>query len=107
MKYEKGKQYRVIKDGAHLSGMRPVAPYTHQGWRMNLSLGQVITCDGTSMTFGDGVPALKWSDENGNYLASDCLFSPVKGDIIWGGQVPADGFLEAVGGGRADETTPD
>jgi hypothetical protein len=100
MKYEQGKKYRVIKEGARLSGMRPVAPYVQQGWGLTLPVGMVITCEGMSMTRGDGVLALKWSDAQGQYLASDCLFSPVKGDIIWGGQLPADGFLEEVAEGR-------
>lgn len=94
VQYEQGKKYRVIKEGARLSGMRPVAPYCQEGWGMELAVGAVLTCDGTSMTFGDGVPALKWKDADGNWLANDCLFRPIKGDAMWGGQLPADGYLE-------------
>lgn len=47
------------------------------------------------MTFGDGVPALKWKDADGEWLANDCLFQPVQGGM-WSGQVPEDGYLEAV-----------
>jgi hypothetical protein len=93
MKYEKGKKYRVVRAGARLSGYRPTAPYCQEGWSRSLEVGEVITCAGDSMTFGDGVPAIKWLDANGKWIANDCLFHPVKGGM-WGGQVPADGFLE-------------
>ena len=95
MTYAKGKKYRVIKDGCRLTGMKPIAPYTQQGWAKRLAVGDVITCGGSSMTCGDGVPAMKWLDENGKWLASDCLFEPVDGGM-WGGQVPKDGYLEEV-----------
>jgi hypothetical protein len=47
------------------------------------------------MTMGDGVPALKWGDAEGKWLANDCLFMPIQGGM-WGGQIPADGYLEVV-----------
>lgn len=93
--YERGQRYRVVKAGASLSGMKPIAPNCQQGWSMPLNVGDVITCTGKGMTFGDGVPALKWADENGQRLANDCLFRPAQGGM-WGGQVPAEGYLEPV-----------
>jgi hypothetical protein len=93
--YKKGQRYRVIREGARLRGMQPVGPHTQQGWRRELEVGDVITCLGTSMTFGDGVPAVKWGDEDGAWLANDCIFSPASGGL-WGGQPPADGYLEEV-----------
>jgi hypothetical protein len=95
VKYERGRKYRVIKAGAKLSGTKPVAPYCSQGFGKRLEVGEVITCAGSAMTFGDGVPALKWNDENDKWIANDCLFSPVKGGM-WGGQIPEDGYLEEV-----------
>jgi hypothetical protein len=95
MIYEKGKKYRVVKEGGRLWGMKSTAPYCQTGWGKNLSVGEIITCAGSSMTMGDGVPAMKWLDENGEYLANDCLFSPVQGGM-WGGQLPEDGFLEEI-----------
>lgn len=92
-KYESGKKYRVIKEGARLSGMKPTAPYCQTGWRQDLHVGDVLTCAGRSMTSGDGVPALKWKDADGEWLANDCLFHPVQGGM-WSGQVPVDGYLE-------------
>lgn len=100
MKYEKGKRYRVVKPGAKLRGMKPIAPYCSQGWGKTLEVGEVITCAGSNMTFGDGVPALKWLDADGKWLANDCLFSPVQGGM-WGGQVPEDGYLEELPEGTA------
>ena len=95
MKYEKGKRYRVVKAGAQLRGMQPTGPNVQRGWGKDLEVGDVLTCLGTSMTFGDGVPALKWADENGEWLANDCRFSPVQGGM-WSGQIPVDGYLELV-----------
>lgn len=90
--YEAGKKYRVVKEGARLTGMQPTAPYVQQGWSKDLHVGDVLTCAGSSMTRGDGIPALKWKDENGEWLSNDCLFEPVQGGL-WGGQVPAEGYL--------------
>lgn len=103
MTYERGKKYRVVKEGGRLWGMKPTAPYCQTSWSKNLEVGEVLTCAGTSMTTRpffaaacrSGVPAMKWLDENGNHLANDCLFMPVKGGM-WGGQLPEDGFLEEI-----------
>lgn len=95
MKYEKGRRYRVVRDGARLTGMQPIDRNAQQGWRKDLVVGDILTCLGTSMTRGDGVPALKWGDETGQWMANDCIFSPVSGGI-WSGQVPVDGYLEEV-----------
>jgi hypothetical protein len=93
MTYEAGRKYRVIKEGAKLQGMQPTAPYCQVGWQKELHVGDVLTCAGSRMTFGDGVPAIKWNGENNEHLANDCIFHPVQGGM-WGGQVPVDGYLE-------------
>lgn len=95
MRFEKGKKYRVVKPGARLRGYKPVGPNCEEGWSRDLEVGEIITCAGSSMTFGDGVPALKWHDKDGKWIANDCLFRPVQGGM-WGGQVPEDGYLEEV-----------
>lgn len=46
------------------------------------------------MSGGDGVPIIKWSDENGKPLAGDCEFHPQTGGM-WA-SAPADGYLELV-----------
>ena len=90
-----GKKFRVVREGARLCGFKPAGPHCQQGWRRDLQVGEVITCGGESMTFGDGVPAIKWLDADGKWIANDCLFHPVKGGM-WGGQIPEDGYLEEV-----------
>lgn len=89
--YTKGSQWMVTRAGAYLFGWQPIRG-GQQGCRTDLTPGMVLTCDGTSWTGGDGVPALKWTDQNGDWIATDCTFYPTKGGM-WGGQVPADGFL--------------
>lgn len=95
--FKQGTRWRVVREGARLWGMVPIAPYAQQGWQRQLRVGDVLTCGGMGMTFGDGVNAIKWLGENGEWLANDCLFEPVKGGM-WGGQVPGDGYLERLEG---------
>lgn len=95
MNYEKGRRYRVVRAGARLRGMQPAGRGCQRGWRKDLAVGEILTCSGTSMTFGDGVPALKWADEDGKWLANDCIFDPVAGGM-WSGQKPVEGYLELV-----------
>lgn len=92
--YTKGSRWRVVRAGAQLWGWEPIAG-GFQGWGRDLVVGRILTCAGSSMTSGDGVPAIKWLDEKGAMLAVDCCFKPVKGGM-WGGQVPEDGFLERI-----------
>lgn len=89
--FQKGERWEVIAEGARLTGWRPVAPWTLEGLSIPLKVGDVLTCDGVSMTRGDGVPIVKWRDENGEHLAQDCEFSPSVGNM-WV-TAPADGFL--------------
>jgi len=93
MEYVKGMKYRVVKSGARLSGMKPIRG-GERGWATTLSPGTVLTCDGTSMTFGDGVPVVKWLDADGRWIANDCEFQPTQGGM-WNSR-PADGYLEPV-----------
>lgn len=88
-----GRKFRVIKAGAKLQGMQPVRG-GQQGWAQSLAVGTILTCAGKSMTFGDGVPIVKWTDENGKFLANDCEFKPSLGGM-WS-SYPNPEFLEAV-----------
>jgi len=46
------------------------------------------------MTAGDGVPIVKWLDEDGTVLANDCEFQPDDGRA-WG-SMPTAGYLVKV-----------
>ncbi|WP_306150708.1 hypothetical protein [Roseovarius sp. MMSF_3281] len=89
--FKAGQQWRVIKQGARLSGMQPAGYCAQQGWSMALEVGTVLTCAGVSMSFGDGVPLVKWLDAEGKHLANDCTFHPSNGAMWW--NAPAPGWL--------------
>lgn len=91
--YAPGARFVVAREWCWLDGMQPAGRGAFTGWRRDLHIGDVIEVATIGMTFGDGVPAIKWGDENGEWLASDCTFRPVQGGM-WGGQVPADGCLQ-------------
>lgn len=89
--FKKGQQWRVNRDGCYLVGMRPLAPYAQTGWRQEAPHNTVLTCAGSLMTQGDGVPVIKWLDRDGNWLANDCEFRP-SGGGMWA-NAPLDGTL--------------
>lgn len=93
--FENGRKFRVVVAGLKVSGMKPVAPYTQQGWSEQLPIGTVLTCDGTSMTFGDGVPALKWRDAHGSFICNDALIEPHMPGM-WSGMYPIPGTMEPI-----------
>lgn len=92
--FVRGKQFRCLVP-VKLWGMQPAGPGVQRGWSAVMPEGTVLTCAGESMTFGDGVPAVKWLDENGKHIANDCLVRDVVGGM-WGGQLPRPGLLEVV-----------
>lgn len=92
--FRDGQRWKVIKAGASLWGWRPCGPGAQEGWRHNLSVGDIITCRGRSMSGGDGVPLIKWADADGKHLTGDCEFNPHTGGM-WS-SAPADGYLELV-----------
>lgn len=92
--YKAGQRYRVIKPGASISGMKPIAPNVQQGFVRKLQVGDVLTCRGTSMTFGDGVPIVKWADEKNEWICNDADFSPSTGGM-WNRR-PDDSYLEPI-----------
>lgn len=94
--YQKGRRFRVVREGARLSGMQPHPSGALVGWSVPLLVDTVLTCLGTSWTRGDGVPAVKWGDCNGKPLAIDCIFFPVQGGM-WDGRKPLPGYLEPEG----------
>lgn len=93
--FVRGKKFRVIAEGSYIHGMVPIAPYCQQGFSEPLAVGTILTCAGESMTYGDGVPAIKWLREDGKPICNDAIFSNVVGGM-WGGQVPEPGWMEPV-----------
>jgi len=89
--FKPGQKWRVIREGARLSGMKPCGYGAQCGWGMSVPVGTVLTVQGTLMTFGDGVPVVKWLDGNGNWIANDCEFHPSDGGM-WS-SAPRDGYL--------------
>lgn len=87
-----GSRWRVVKAGARLFGWTPIVG-GHQGGGRRLNPGDALTCTGSARTMGDGGPALMWAGPQGEPLAADRTFTPVK-EGTWGGQVPEDGFVE-------------
>jgi hypothetical protein len=92
MKYDKGRRYRVARSGSRLCGMKPgSSAESYSSCYIQLEVGDVLTCAGDSMTMGDGWPAVKWLDAEGNHIAHDCTFWPQQGG--YGICRPKDGYL--------------
>ena len=43
-----------------------------------------LLCNGVQMTFGDGVPVVKWLTKDGKWIANDCEFLPKQGGMWFG-----------------------
>jgi len=101
--FKAGRKFRVVKAGCRLTGMQAARGGGQQGWARDLAVGEVLTCLGESMTFGDGVPAVKWADADGRHMAADCTFDleQVVGGM-WGGQLPAPGLVEPLEGAAGE-----
>lgn len=92
-----GRRFRTLVP-FHLRGMQLMSGggmTAYQGWSTTLPPGTVLTCDGVSKTFGDGVPAVKWLDADGTPIAMDCCAGDIVGGM-WGGQLPRPGQLEVI-----------
>lgn len=96
VEYKVGAKFRVIRGGARLSGFKPIAPYTQQGWRQDLAVGDVIECTG----YGPG-----WGSDPGygiGFTSEQSLAEHVNAVDFWpsaGGPFsfrPAPGYLESV-----------
>lgn len=94
VKYEPGTRFRVISEGGRLVGMRAVAPFSWQGWRQNLAVGDIIMCNGFGPGFGmDPGYGVEFTSEKS--LAEHVvhvMFEPNAG-TMWDGH-PRAGFLE-------------
>ena len=83
--YRRGSKWRVVKPGARIVGMKSSGSFSFTGFALDLPVGTVLTCEGSSMTFGDGYPVLKWRDENNRPI---CMDAEIQGN-------PAD-YLEPI-----------
>lgn len=87
--YPPGKKFRVVKEGAYLTGMLPIGNGGFQGTMRNLHVGEVIESTG----FGNG-----WGSDPGSGIhfkdgaAWFVEFKPSVGGA-WAYQ-PAPGYLE-------------
>ena len=61
-RYPEGAKFRVVKPGAYLSGMRPIAPSAFQGARIDLAVGDVIEVSRVAPGWGSdpGPPIVQW-----------------------------------------------
>lgn len=90
--YAAGKKFRVVKEGARLSGMEPKPGYL-QGWGQVLHIGDVIECAGLRGGWGSdpGPDTIQWRVEGKSFVE----FLPREGGM-WGPHAPAEGYLEEV-----------
>lgn len=95
--FPRGSRWRVVRPGAAIAGMVPSGPGCQTFFRRPLAVGDVLTSLGTSMTMGDGVPALKWGDEAGENICNDAVFEPHVG-TMWQGLRPDPSYLEPADG---------
>lgn len=93
--FTRDKKFRVVREGCRISGMKTIAPWTRQGFRLDLKPGDILTCDGESQSRGDGASVVKWRDHKGDWICEDALFYPYAGGM-WGGHLPEPGCLEEV-----------
>jgi len=92
--YTEGRKFRVIREGARLSGLVPSGPSAHRGYGFDLHVGDVITCTGWSMGWGsDSIPCTHWTAEGIDPSAQFVDFRPTAG--LWQ-PYPADGFVEPI-----------
>lgn len=93
--FTQGRRFRVVKDGAALTGMVAAGVGMWRPLRMELPVGSIITCLGRAMSWGsDGVPVIVWGDQDGVAFAPDAEFSPRVGDL-WV-SVPDPDFLNVL-----------
>jgi hypothetical protein len=96
VEYAPGGKFRVVKEGARLSGWTPMAPSAWSGWSQVLHVGDVIECRGFGPGFGsDPGYGVEWTSEQAREAhAGSCDFWPSVGGM-WSYH-PAAGFLEPV-----------
>jgi hypothetical protein len=92
MKYENGKRYRVVRDGASLSGMVAIGSGAWRGWSRKLAVGEILTCTGYRRGWGsDPITEVTFDDAQAKAArAGFVAFEPSR----WG--TPVAGYIEPV-----------
>lgn len=89
-----GSQWRVVQEGARLSGMVNKGAW-HQGWGRVLAVGEVVTCEGFKMGWGsDAIAEVMFSTPDSiEARAAFVNINPQAG--MWRAW-PMDGYLERI-----------
>ena len=94
--YQRGKKFRVIKNGVILSGTIPTAEWAQKGIGRQIPIGTILTCNGFCQQMGsDSGINVGWSDEYGHKIMNYCSVEPA----IWSQYLaawPEEGYLELV-----------
>lgn len=104
IKLEKGRRYRVAKEGGHLSGWKPSGPWCQTGCRVNLQIGDELEYIGMHYSGGsDGIDVHQFrlvsrDDPSAPYCFD---FKPCIDPSNWWNSNPHPDYLEAV-----EERTP-
>jgi hypothetical protein len=103
---QKGARFRVVKAGARLSWMVPVAAFAHSGGGRPLEVGEVIESRGFIMGWGsDNIPECNFTVVEGEPLPENAVHVVFKPDHAFWSPWPAEGWLEPVGPTEEGETT--
>jgi len=106
--YEPGAKFRIVREGAHLSGLTPIRGMSssYRGWRQDLHVGDVIECAGFGPGWGsDPGYGIGWFSEQAREdHASFVEFYPEVGGAF--AYRPAPGFLEPLPPGWQEEKEP-
>ena len=88
-KYPAGKKFRVVAEGAHLTGWKPSGPYSFTGARRVLHVGDIVETSGFGRGFGSD-PGFGVHFKDAEIGKTE--FWPSQGGVF--SYEPADGFLE-------------
>lgn len=95
--FPKGAKFRVVKDGARLSGMVPFAGGAYQGWGHVLAVGDVIESRGFGPGWGsDPGYGVHWTCEAVREARASFVEFKPSGSGNWFTYWPAAGWLEQV-----------
>lgn len=94
-----GAKFKVIKEGAYLTGMKPMTGYggAYSGWQQNLHVGDVIQSLGFGPGWGsDPGYGIHWTTEKARVEHVSFVEFKPNGSGNWFTYWPAEGYLERV-----------